>query len=155
MEIAESCAPERKPSTLPTSSRCTFFKPSDSNFAATQAARAASPNGGAGMRANSSCQRVNWVSWLRNHSAAAAILGVAPRCAISCCKAGADSAGEVRGDGLMDESPYYNVSVEYALNRVDASRIGGSIVARTGFLAGQLAPQFTATSAFSPHLTLE
>src|SRR3954464_1113030 len=50
--------PAAVPKTLPSSSACTSFNPSSRNFLSSQAVRACSPKGGAGMRASSICQSV-------------------------------------------------------------------------------------------------
>src|SRR3981081_541924 len=98
------------PNTLPTSSIRTSSRPTSRNSYASQAPRADSPNGGAGMRAISICHWTSCGSCVRNQLNADRTSGDAASRATSCCIAGATSGISARGGvGLMGSyGSYYN-----------------------------------------------
>src|SRR6266567_1072326 len=87
------------PNTLPTSSMRTSSKPTSRKRSASHAARADSPNGGAGIRAISICQCVSCVSWVRNQLKAERTSGEAARRATSNCTEGASAKSGKSGLG--------------------------------------------------------
>src|SRR5579863_4489472 len=90
------------PNTLPTSSMRTSSSPTSRNFSDSHAARADSPNGGAGIRAISICHCRNCASRARNQLNAERTSGAAAIRATSCCTEGARSGNSARGGlGLM------------------------------------------------------
>jgi hypothetical protein len=101
-ETTESRRPLRNPQTFPILSLLTSLIPSARSCSPTHAARALSPNGGAGMRASSICQRANSASWSRNHRSADCTSGKAANRGISFGTGEDCSAVKRRATWLME-----------------------------------------------------